>query len=110
MKKIKITVSSTVTVEFNEKSEEFKTLFENFNKYYTVCDYKEFAEHLATTMVMHGIEDIDGIGCVKINGKPQKRYAPKKVEEIEHPINVIGDIDSVNGLICSHAEEIEELN
>jgi len=41
--KIKVEVSSELIVEFDENSEDFKELYENYKEHFCDCDYNEFA-------------------------------------------------------------------
>ena len=91
MKKIKVRVSTELEVEFDETSKEFKDLFENFNKYFAECDYEEFAKLICDNAVRLGVDNLEGIGKIKINGEMQTNYSVSPVVNINHPININGD-------------------
>lgn len=105
MKKIKVIVSTELVVEFDENSKEFQVVFENYNKGYYECNHEQFAEILCDQVARYGAaEDIEGIGSMKINGKPQKNH--KTNEDIDHPINIKGFFNIMG--ICDFDTEIEE--
>ena len=70
--KVTVTVQADIEVEFDENSQEFKELFENYNDYFVECDEQEFAEIIAKQVATYGIcDNIEGVGLVKRNGKPR---------------------------------------
>ena len=91
--KVTVTVQATIEVEFDENSQEFKDLFENYNNYFAECDKQEFAEIIAKQVATYGIsDDIEGVGLVKRNGKMQRN--------IDHPIDVVVQNGyDINGMI-----------
>lgn len=99
--KQQITIESEITVEFDENSEDFKNLFENYNLHFQECDLEEFSEIIATTVLRDGARvSIEGIGLVKINGNMQRESYFPATEEINHPVNVVFDED-MNGHVDS---------
>jgi len=95
--KTAIIVKATIIVEFDENSNEFKNLFENYNKFFSECDYDDFSNIIAKSIARDGIyQSIEGIGRVKINGKAQREQYFPPTPEIDHPVNIIADID-MNG-------------
>jgi len=97
--KVKLEISAEIEVEFDETSEEFKNLFDNYNTFQVECDHFEFAEIIANE-IAHGGQsnNIEGIGLIKINGAKQRQSYFPLSEEINHPINIIADFNN-NGMI-----------
>ncbi len=92
--KRKITIEYQIEVEFDENSEAFKNLFENYNEHFRDCDIEEFSEIIAKRILINGFQEpIEGIGLVKVNGEMQN--------EIDHPINVEVEIDGCDELYIS---------
>ena len=91
--KATVTVQADIEVEFDENSKEFKDLFENYNDFFVECDEQEFAEIIAKQVATYGIcDDIEGIGLVKRNGKPQR--------DINHPVSVTVESGyDLNGMV-----------
>jgi len=91
--KVTVTVQADIEVEFDEDSQEFKDLFENYNDYYVECDKQEFAEIIAKQVATYGIcDNIEGVGLVKRNGKQQ--------QDIEHPVSVTVESGyDLNGMV-----------
>ena len=86
--KRKITIQTEIEVSFDENSQEFKDLFENYNNHFHECDLETFSENIALIIAHEGVkQNIEGIGAVLINGKPQKTESG---EIINHFINVEG--------------------
>lgn len=91
--KVTVTVQADIEVEFDENSQEFKELFENYNDYFVECDEQEFAEIIAKQVATYGIcDNIEGVGLVKINGKAQ--------QDVEHPVSVTVESGyDLNGMV-----------
>lgn len=91
--KVSITVEAEFEVEFDENSDEFKLMFNNYNKHFQECEHKEFAELLAVHIARNGSnEEMEGVGLIKIDGEAQ--------EEIDHPVNVnILNGTDLNGMV-----------
>lgn len=99
--KSKITIESVITVEFDENSKEFKLLFKNYNKFFQECDLEEFSEIIASRLLRDGMNsNIEGIGLIKINGKMQRESYFPPTEEIDHPINIVVEIDENREINC----------
>ena len=66
--KLNLVTSAQFEVEFDENSQEFIDLFENYNTYFQDCDEQSFAEIIVKNLAMYGIVDpIEGIGRVNVN-------------------------------------------
>ena len=91
--KVKVTVQADIEVEFDENSQEFKDLFENYNDFFVDCDEQEFAEIIAKQVASYGIcDNIEGVGLVKRNGKAQ--------QDVEHPVSVTVESGyDLNGMV-----------
>lgn len=94
--KVKITVQADIEVEFDENSQDFKSLFDNYNQYFNDCTLQEFAENIASQVARYGIdENIEGVGLVQRNGVNQKDWSDGG-KEIKHFINVKADFNPNN--------------
>ena len=110
MKKFNITVQAEIKVQFDEESEEFKKLWENYRKYFdSDATYETFSENIASIISRYGTtEFIEGVGYVNLNGEPQTFFS--KGDYKEHPgiVNIEVDTD-LNSMVDFEIYYIEEL-
>lgn len=113
MKRYRVTVEKEIIVEFDDESEDFKQMFEDFNTYHASVDYEEFAETIAKHLSKYGIDDpIEGVGFVKHNGDNQTIVYGGEYKEREGLVNVIVATD-INGKIdfeSLYVSEEKEVN
>jgi 5'-deoxynucleotidase YfbR-like HD superfamily hydrolase len=110
--KIKVTVEAEIQVEFDETSEEFQALFQEYKESIdSTAEYMDFAESIANMAARYGTDEfVEGVGYPRVNGVKHKTYHFKenRVEEHDCPVNLICE-DDVNGKIQFDAcGEIEE--
>lgn len=100
MQKFKVTVEKEIIIEFDENSEDFKTLWEGYTRAIdSEADYKSFAESIASIISRYGVDEmVEGVGFVKLNGKNQNVFHNGKYEEQEGLVNVEVDTD-INRMI-----------
>lgn len=92
--KIEVELRTELVVEFDENSEKFKGLYENYKNYISDNDYEGFAENICNHIASYGATElIEGVGNVRINGEKQKDYMAPGAPEIDCPINVVGEFD-----------------
>lgn len=112
MKKFRITMEAEIIVEFDEKSEDFKELWEGYKSAINRdADYQTLAESIASIISRYGISEmIEGVGYVKYDGKNQHIFHKGKYEEMEGHVNVEVDTD-INGMVefeCSYTQDISD--
>lgn len=95
MKTFNITVQAEIEVQFDENSEEFKELWENYlERFDSDATYETFSENIASIVSRYGPEEfIEGVGYVNLNGKPQKFYGDGSYKEYPGIVNVKCDTD-----------------
>ena len=93
--KIHVTLETTLTVEFDEESPEFKELFEQYTTSIENIDHEGFAENVCNHVARYGANDfIEGVGLVRVNGEKQVDYIMyDEPREVDCPVNVKGDFD-----------------
>lgn len=111
MKKFTVTVQADIDIEFDETSEEFKELFENYLKYFNPdCDYELFASSIVQFISRYGVDEfIEGVGYVKHNGNNQTIWDREGYTEKLGCINVIVDTD-LNNKVDFEILQVEEIN
>lgn len=90
MKKIKVQLEAEIEIEFDENSEEFKTLWESYLEYFdSQADYESFCENIAMQVAKHGTEEhIDGVGYLKVNGENQWIFSRGDYKEVLGLVNI----------------------
>lgn len=114
MKRYKVTVEAEITVEFDENSEEFKQLWDNYHEFIdSDADYEELANSIASMVARYGVDSaIEGIGYLKYEGENQRAWVHGKYEEQPGYINVLVDTD-INKQVdfdVTYTREIEPTN
>ena len=112
MQKFKVTIEKEIIIEFDENSEDFKTLWEGYTSAIdSGADYQTFAENIASQISRYGVNDmIEGVGYVKHNGKNQNAFHNGKYEEQKGYVNVEVDTD-INRMVdfdISYTEDLME--
>ena len=98
--KMRVSLEADIIVEFDETSEEFKNLFEEYKASIdSSADYESFAENIASLAARYGTDEfVEGVGYPRINGRKQKTYG-KEVVEHDCPVNMICEDMDINGKI-----------
>ena len=111
MKTINVTVQAEIIVQFDEKSEEFKELWQDYKAYFHEhADYESFAKHIAHTIAKYGTTElIEGVGYVKLNGKNQKFFHEGEYKEAIGLVNVEVDTD-INSMVDFDFYDTEDLS
>lgn len=95
--KVRITLSTEITVQFDEKSQDFKDLLKGYNEAICDADEEDLAKHVAEHICRYGTSEyMEGVGLVKENGEKQTNYQKEGAPEDDCPINVIAELD-LNG-------------
>lgn len=110
MKKFNVTVQAEIKVEFDEESNEFKELWDNYLEYFDKdATYETFSENIASIISRYGVEEfIEGVGYVKHFGENQKIFSNGKYEEQSGIVNVEIDTD-LNSMVDFQIDYIEDL-
>ncbi len=110
MKEFNVIVQAEIKVQFDENSEEFKELWEQYLEYFdSNATYDTFCENIASLVSRYGTyEFIEGVGHVNLNGKPQKFYFEGEYKEHPGIVNIEVETD-LNSMIDFEIYEIEEI-
>ena len=116
--KFEIQVSTTVELEFNEHSGEFRQLFEAFNENIFKCTHEEFAAYIAEFIARYGVdEQIEAVGYLQVDGENQivptvkvNKDGKKHLEYVEYPgyVNIIDPDMDINRKLIFHTDYIAE--
>lgn len=111
MKKFNVTVTADIIVEFDENSEEFKKLWENYKKYFDpYATYETLADTVAYLIAKYGTtEFIEGWGYVKLNGRNQTFFCEGEYKEVSGLINVEVDTD-INYMVDYEIDYTQDLS
>ena len=120
MKKFEIQLSTTIELEFDEKSENFKLLYEAYNDSISKCkDYEEFLANIACYIARYGVnENIEGVGYLQIDGVDQTTlehrsndYRKLTLIRKIHPgyVNLVNSQVDLNGKLDFIVDYIEEI-
>lgn len=110
MKKFNITVEAEILIEFDEESNDFKDLWENYLEYFdSNATYESFSENIASLIARYGTyEFIEGVGHVKLNGENQKFFYDDGYKEQPGIVNIEVDTD-LNSMVDFEISYIKEI-
>lgn len=120
MKRYEIQISTTVELEFDEKSEDFKLLYKAYNDSISKCrNYEEFLADIANYIARYGVnENIEGVGYLQIDGVDQTTLERKTDKEGKltwirkiQPgyVNLVNSQVGLNGKLYFSVDYIEEV-
>lgn len=100
-------MSADIEVSFDETSEEFKKLWENYIKWFDpYATHETFSENIASIVSRYGTNEfIEGVGYVNLNGEPQSFYGDEGYKEYPGVINIECDTD-LNSRVMFETEYI----
>ena len=120
MKRIEIQLSTTIELEFDENSDDFKLLYKGYNesisKYAT---YKDLLTVIAQYIAKYGVnEEIEGVGYLQLEGNNQVVNVPFTNEqnklmwtlkEKQGYVNLVNSEVDLNGKLDFSVDYIEEV-
>lgn len=120
MKRYEIQISTTVELEFDEKSEDFKLLYKAYNESISKCaNYEEFLADIASYIARYGVnEEIEGVGYLQLEGNNQVVSVPFTNEqnklmwtlkEKQGYVNLVNSEVDLNGKLDFSVDYIEEV-
>lgn len=117
MKKFNVQLEAEIEIEFDENSEDFKTLWQNYKEFFDPsADYESFCENIASQVARYGTRDhIEGVGYLKVNGKNYRRFSNGDFQEVPGIINVnlqtdLNDKVDFNVIVQDVSEDAKEEN
>lgn len=111
MKKYEVTMESTLVFEIDDESQDFKDLFEGYQKYIQDCDIEEFIESIAGLICRYGVdENMECVGIVMLDGEPQSKFVNGKYMKLpRHPINLIVEYDLNKKVVFEPEYSVQEI-
>lgn len=120
MKRYEIQISTTVELEFDENSDDFKLLYKGYNESISKCaNYEDLLTDIAQYIASYGVnEEIEGVGYLQIDGVDQTTLERKTDKEGKltwirkiQPgyVNLVNSQVDLNGKLDFTVDYIEEI-
>ena len=120
MKRFEIQLSTTIELEFDENSDDFKLLYKAYNESISKCaNYEDLLTDIAQYIARYGVnEEIEGVGYLQIDGVDQTTLERKTDKEGKltwirkiQPgyVNLVNSEVDLNGKLDFIVDYIEEI-